>query len=900
MSARQLVLLSSQRPSSKYRHTIHQDDADAWLNGYLALWHPLILAESQGLPVIGTHEEFESPQTPTLFIVPRTAYQYQSPSWHDEHIAAGSLVVEANTSLEETWQHLALALGRSRDEFQLDSSLSFAGIGLGYILLEAYAEAQDHVNPLDKDGFYAAVKEAATTHSEEDRSRLLGQAAHLLQGAREVMQPSQLYQAISLSPSGPPEQSMLADWLNEWHSITLISSGEWISRWIESHPAVAEQLQSRIKEAAIDWWVANQHEQPDAMLPFSNWLENVHAGLKLAQKLSSRMPENAGRRSYAAGPTLPTLLHSYGVKRSLHFSADSAVWPYASNSLIAWRGPDSELLESCTRKPEPLEQSETAFHLAHLLHEAGTAEYVGWIHLGILRGPLVKPYWFRCWAALHQLAPVFGHLGSLDQTVRDIPATEQFTPVSADDFQSDYLLELTGHADESAQHDAISRFKTVAETSRLRESIRTLQALHAVITPTDSTTESSDLSLEQLLAQWRQRLSPQDGKQSGYLLLNPCSFTRQVHVHLPEASTLMPAPATASQKAEAGIDAIVELPPLGFAWLPHQVEKGAKVRMPKAVIAKENILQNGHLIVEVDPSNGGLRSVRDTVREVPRLGQQLVFAPGSTMHATSTRIVRNGHALGEIESTGELRDAHGNALANFRQSFVLGAAQKYVEVKIKLEPKQLVTGYPWHAYFASRWAWRDPQARLSKSIHHTKMPVQQTRPETPGFIEIESAHGRVAIFSGGLPFWQRHSSRMLDSLLLVEGETSEEFHFALSVDDDLPHLTEQDWLTPAIATSCSGPPAAGATSWLFHLDAPSVMLMDMHLSTSVPRKVTMRLLETFGYATEALLQCPATPQAAYIVDSWGNQKQMISIRTGESAVALRLGCYEFLQLCLEF
>jgi hypothetical protein len=925
MPARQLVLISSLRPSSKYRHTIHQEEAEAWLHGVLALWHPKLVAESVGPPSIGTHEEFETPVADALFVVPRTSYQYQSQHWQDEQRAAGALVVEAEPDHAQTWRNLSTALGT---ELLDSASHAFAGLGLGYFILEAYCDAQDHQNPLDKDSFYALVKEAAVTVSAEDRHRLLGQAAHLLQEAREVMQPSNLYQAITLSPTGEPADNELQQWLNANYSFTLTCSAEWLRQWKEAHPTLVEKIDGKLRDGSIDWWVGCERDQPDALLPMSAWLENLRQGLEAARRVrSAHLPqessgassagdvrsdewhgqitshstvENAGRRSFAGLATLPTLLHSFGVKRSLQFSADSGVWPHATNSLVAWRGPDSQLLEAVTRKPEPLEQAETAFHLGLLLHEAGTAEYVGWLHLGILRGPLVMPYWFECWAALHQLAPVFGHLGSLDVTVRDIPATEQFTPVSADDFQSDYLLELTGQADDPAQPDAISRFATAARQWRRWESLRTVQALRSVITPSANTLpvispDADDKAIQEELTQWSHRLGSVSS-QPGYLLLNPCSFSRQVRVNLPKATTLFPAPATASQKAEQGIDAILELPPFGYAWLPCSVEKGAKVRLPREVIATDHTLSNSHLIVEIDPATGSLRSLRDATKQIPRLGQQLVFAPGSTMHGTGIRISRNGHAVGEIITTGELRDAHGYPLAQFQQTFTLGATQKFVEVTIELKPTQPVVGYPWHAYFASRWAWRDPSARLSKSVHQTTMPVMQTRPETPGFIEIEGPSGRVALFSGGLPFWQRHGSRMLDSLLLVEGETATTFRFALSVDDELPHLTEQDWLTPVLVTPCNGPPAAGVATWLFHLDSPSVMLLDMQIDATT-RKVTLRMLETFGYATDALLQCPRPPRAAHVVDSWGVEQQPLTVT--EEGVQLRVGCHEFLQVRLE-
>lgn len=913
MPSRNLVLLTHLRPSGKYRQTVQQDAVDAFWHGYLSLWHPHIVLESAGPPKLGTQEEFEPVVADNLFIIPETPYQYHGTEWQEQQKAAGSIVIAAVPSWDDTQANLTETLALTHDAEPRDW-LPFAALGMGYLILDAYCDAQDHSNPLDSQNFYDKVKQAAQATTVDDRQHHLGQAAHLLQEAREVVNPSQLYQAVTLFMDGVPSESKLSDWINAAAPFTLVGSSSWLEEWQKAFPTMSEPLKQQMKAGTIDWWGGIRLETQDALLPPSAWLANLQQGLEQAREWSGKHLESAGRCHFAATPTMPTWYQSFQIKRAIGFSNDSGVWPHTSNSLTAWRGPDSQLLESCMKKPEPLDTSETAFHLGHLLYEAGTAEYVAWLHLGMMRGNLEMSLWFRCWRELHRLAPVFGHLGHLEQTIRDIPATEQFTPANGDDYQSDYLLELTGQCDSPAKPDPISRFVTAQQQWRQWEMARTMASLATTLTPTFEAVAGWEQLSHQLLlgtgtvpdgvnqpalkALASRLMSPSSTKSPGYLIFNACSFARKASVQLPQASTLLPAPAWASQKAEQGIDAVIDVPALGFAWVPLAVEKGAKVRVPKTNLVQGAALQNDYLMLEIDPETGGLRSIRDAVKQLPRLGQQLVFAPGSTMHCDSIKTLRQGHAVGEIQSQGRLLDAHQQVLATFRQTYRLWAGSKMVELDIHLEPATPVMGYPWHAYYGCRWAWRDTQSRLQKSIHHTKLPSMQTRPETPGFIELETPHGRVAIFSAGQPFWQRHSSRMLDTVLLVEGETASDFHFAISLDDDLPHQTAQHWLTPLLTLPTEGMPTAGTSGWFFHIDAPSVLMMDMHPGTTAPRTIIMRLLETYGYATEATLQCPKPPQSARVVDSWGETKQTLTIN-GDS-VSLHLGCYEFQQVALEF
>ena len=45
-----------------------------------------------------------------------------------------------------------------------------------------------------------------------------------------------------------------------------------------------------------------------------------------------------------------------------------------------------------------------------------------------------------------------------------------------------------------------------------------------------------------------------------------------------------------------------------------------------------------------------------------------------------------------------------------------------------------------------------------------------TRPVSPDYLEVRLAAERSFLFTGGLPFLQRHGSRMVDVILIPEGE----------------------------------------------------------------------------------------------------------------------------------
>lgn len=925
-SRRQLVLLSSFRPSSKYRQTIDQEEAAAFLHGYLALWHPAAILQSSGLPVIGSHYEYDQPQTNHLFALPEVPNSYQPGDWEVRTKDAGSLVFASSADWQATLSNLAQSLGLGTNELQDTEYLPFIGLGFGYLVLEAFCEAQDHANPLTTAIFYEELRKAAEATESEARQAALKQAAQLLLQAREVVYPSQIYQAVTFILDEASSADKLRLWLQGGLPMALVGSSDILQGWANTDQSLVNVLRERFQAGTLDWWGGCYFDQEDAALPRAAWLKNLSKGLKQAQQTLNKPLESTGRCRFAATPTLPALLNHFGLKRSLGISFDGGSWPHSSSSLTAWRGPDSKLIETCNRKPEPIHDSQTWFHLGNLLYETQLNESVAWLHLGAATLPAETPLLLTAWTKLHELAPVFGQLGTLGNAIREIPVTEQFTPPSADDFQSDYLVDLTGQGHlPKGRPDPISRFAQAAVDWRTWEAARTLLALWTAITPSNQ--DMSKLSdqldgwSDELLQRWQmdgeiappnhkavdeiknrlaeRLLSHASSQTPGYLIFNPCSFERRIPVYLEQATTLLPAPAGASQRDGSGISAVVEVPPLGFAWLPRSVEKGTKVRIPKNPIVDGNTLRNEYLQVEVDPQTGGIKAIRDAQKQVPRLGQQLIFGPGNSIRCDSIRPGRQGHAVGELITTGVLIDSHEQTLANFQQTFRLWAGCKRLEINIHLESVAAPSGYPWHSYYAARWAWRDPSTQLYKSVHGTKLPIIQTRPETPGFIELEMPVGRTAIFSGGLPFWQRHGTRMLDTLLMVAGETGDFFKFAVTVDDDLPHQSEQDWLTPPFFVPVDkGPPASGVASWLFHLDAPSVLLTEMHIDPANPRALIASLQETVGYATEAQLRCPKNPVAASTVNAWG--EEIMKLRVADDVVFLHIGCYEMQAVRIEF
>src|SRR5438105_5894731 len=115
-------------------------------------------------------------------------------------------------------------------------------------------------------------------------------------------------------------------------------------------------------------------------------------------------------------------------------------------------------------------------------------------------------------------------------------------------------------------------------------------------------------------------------------------------------------------------------------------------------LADARTVRNEFFEAEVDPATGGLRAFRDHRTRLNRIGEQLVFNPGSSMRAKEIKVTSNGPALGEIVTIGEIVDEHEQVLALFRQRFRAWLGRPVLELQIEISPRHAAQGYPWHAY----------------------------------------------------------------------------------------------------------------------------------------------------------------------------------------------------------
>ncbi len=942
MSAPELFLLTPYRLPTQNTLYLGEDDVAAFLNGYAALWHPAALVGANGPPRPASPYDHEQPG-PNIYALPESPPLLLPDDWEERARAAGAVFFRAGTdravtiaTLKEALRPLAESDPVRKALLELDAEkiAPFPGIGLGFLHVEALFEAMSHDNLLSASDLWADVKNALTALTGPDADeprRHLQAAADRLLSAREVLYPVTMH-VVDLLLLDPDKLD--APWpaaFERGNPLNVIACASLLERLGREQPDRLAALREHVGRDAVEVCGGPYLEREDVLLPLESQMWNLVKGQAAYQELLGKDVRVFARRRFGFHPQTPMLLQSVGMNRALLLHFDESTIPTHRGCVVNWPAPDGKQVESFARTPYPADSPQTGFHLAHYWHKTIMSDQAATLPI-LHRGKKAAP-WYDDLLELSRFAPVLGRWTTVSGYLNEVIGGDYASASEADEFHDDYLVDRTATEPVGENVTVATRLSTPQPVSYFAGQVRNRRKLDTAWTLTAlfrslggktlTEVETLETSLARIEDQFEtgeavpgeefdrlmrraaerlaQRLVARGAANRGYLLLNPCGYTRRVVVDLPDTPHLLPTGdlVKACQVEGTTLRAVVEVPALGYAWLPRGGDPAVKPSGKRLKLADEKALRNEFFEAEIDPQTGGLRSIRDHRTRTARLGQMLVFNPGSTMRAESIKVTSSGPALGEIVTEGTLVDAQQQVIATYRQRFQAWIGRPMLDLHIEINPIQPPSGYPWHAFYGARFAWRDAREPLLRGVNGTGYLTTHTRPQSPEYLEIRQGQQNTVIFPGGLPFQQRQGGFMLDVLLITPGEECRTFDLGIGIDRFSPAQTAQGMVTPVVMVpTTQGPPHVGATGWLAHLDASNLLLTSLRPGADGSDAVTARLIECAGVGTSGQFRFVRNPTRATSLDARGTS--LIDLTVEEDCVRLDVGRNEMVQTRVEF
>ena len=818
----------------------------------------------------------------------------------------------------------------------------FYALGTCWILLELVTRHMHHFSSYDEVFFDKTVVQAARAllDGDENEARDRLQAAFdLLAEARERFYPVDAYfiDLCLVAPDMIHEQKMIEQLTGDT-PVNLLIKGKDIEAIAESHPELISTIAEVWGEQKCDIAGGDYEELASPLVPLESTLWDLERGREVCRRLLGREPTTWGRRRFGLSQMTAQLLQKSGCHSALHFLLDDGIYPDREQSKIRWEAMDSSSVDAYSRLPVPTESPGTWLRIPERLAESMESDQVAAVMFA--RWPEVKSVFFQDMKRMLRYAPVLGRFVTLNEFFQhtDTPGGLYGTE------SKEYLAPFFVQAVARREPNPISRFaEHLARNARLctadwqsaiatalcgqapdSDAVNAVRATLEAAGP-DVYDELADGSPEEKLAAAEADLSEFETRsaeqltrvimhgardQPGWLVTNPLSFRRWSLIDFSTFPDAAPPQSGGHVKAVQFDDqrklALIELPAAGFAWIPA-IPAATPGSEPAQPLAEPGRLQNEFFEVSISEQTGGLQRLKKHGRHPNRLSQQLAFRfpreltfrrqTGedsveeittwySDMLCHSSQVTCPGPGLGEIVTRGELvHPQTGEALSTFQQTFRVWRGWPYLEIEIELEPVKSPDGDPWSSYYSSRFAWNDSTASISQSIYGAAEPITMQRIESPEFIEIASDSERTTILPFGMPFHRKSGTRMIDSILICEGEQKRTFRTTIAFDHSYPIQATLDHLVTTVPVSTgTGPPRSGDSGWFYRIDSRCVLVTRVlglqsepldpdEPGESVPAPdasgFALRLQETEGRYQSTFLEFFRTPSAARVRDFRG-------------------------------
>lgn len=903
-------------------------ESEGLLSAWSALWHPALLASAGRMPTWHRADAPPDELAGRLLVIPSASESLLLAGWASRAKNEGAHVVRKLHKRDEIIANALAALDPPDGEeaegdpaSPLDPTLvsDFLALGTCYLLVELLTRQMRYMSNVDEvhlgDETLAAARAAMAGQADQAREHLQ-HCFDVLTEARERFYPVNAY-LVDLTLVAPTTMGeALRTELQAEAPKNLMLTGQTLEQMAREAPEAFDLLKRGVEQKTLTLVGGDHVENELPLWPIESVLAGLKRGLQIFEQLVGQRPTVYGRRRFGLSPVLPQLLSRLSFEGALHVTLDDGQFPQSDQCKTRWEGLDPSAIDALCRLPLDANAPESFLNFPRKMGESMDMDHVATVLFAHWPGQSMPFYGDL--RRMAQYGAALGRFITLGEFFVNTDRPGEVKKFKADAYRAPYLRQsiIRQQADPLSRHvrhyrrrsqllavQALGTFselltKTAGQPNNLLAEID-----EAIVVNDEAHLGALD---EKLGAQHKElihRFASVVGganEVSGYLVANPESFARQVCVDVSELDSLpaVAEPIVAVQEHEGRKLALVKVPGCGFAWVrPSPPQKPAKAKQTKP-LAEGNVLRNEFFEVTIDPNFGGIRSIFAAGVRGNRISQQLAFRlpsprpqPGdiwkdpdedvnySVMAAENIEVVSAGPAWGEIASRGRLLDLEGKPLARFTQTFQVSRGSRVLLLDIELDVIENPRAEAWNSYYASRFAWADSGAELRRSVSQASQHTTAKRIEAPLFIEMKSERSRTtdlshtAILTGGLPYHRFNGVRMIDTLLVVRGESQRKFRLGIAIDSAHPAQDALDLMVPTtIAPYVNVPGETSGSSWLFHIDCKNVIATSWSPLQEDGRVVgfRVRLLETEGRSGRVALRTFKPPKSARQVDFNGH------------------------------
>lgn len=912
MAFSQTVLLLPCHSLEDFPTHYEGEEAEGLLSAWCCAWHPRILAATGNLPEWNRADDPPGDLSDKLIVIPGLSQAELPTGFVKKARDEGATVVtqaDFPVMVEQCLAGLASEEVSSQCEdspISCDTVEDFFALAYVYLQIELLTRQMRYACNLDEAAFSDEAIEAAKLAVAGDQSGTfdrLSRCFDLIAEERDHYYSVEafLFDITLVAPTtiGPSLKRQLESDL----PTTLLITGSTLELIQSKSPELVTEIRQAWEAGRIS--VAGGDYVEDARYPLQSHeqvLAELERGLEVFERLLGRRPKVYARRTTGLTPILPQILSKLGYEAAFHFSFDDGQVPQSGQAKLRWEGLDGTAIDVLGRPPLDANRPETFLSFAMKMGESMDMDFVATV--GLAHWPGQTQRWHDAMRRAARFGQSLGRFVTADQYFEESSSVGHNDRFDSDRYTNSYLRQDIIRTVENP----LSRVANAWHQELRRQADSALwaaaESIHGAIEKDRSVAPG-----EQLARQLT-------GQGNGALAINPLATTTRMNTELTSLATAPKAGdyVYGRESESEGKRAVVDVPAVGFAWLeagdgPNTSQARKKTlfgRKKDPGIAEDSQLRNEFFEVRIHPQTGGIQSVTPFDSRANLFTQQLGMRLGektaeagqrwqdpdelavyTTMESQEIKTVVSSPILGSIESRGRLAKPNGETVAEYRQQVSLWRGSRLIELNIELDLKEKLRADPWKSYVANRLAWGDAGATVTRNFHEIEQAVDGRRIAAPLYLQIDNGLHKVCLLPNGLPYHRLTGLRMLDTLLMVRGESRCSLKLALGVNVTQPFFAAcQSMLDPTIVDGVARPTPDHA--WLFHVGARNVTATHWQSIVEEDKVVGVRcrLLETAGKACRAKVAASRNLTSARIVDFRGAPMADCPLADGKAVVEL--------------
>ncbi|GAB5406725.1 MAG: hypothetical protein Aurels2KO_49560 [Aureliella sp.] len=350
-----------------FPRTASSQESDELLSGWVAMWHPQIIASIDGIPRWQQVEDPPSELDDRLFVMPSICDATMTEEFSDKIEQSTGQLVRA----QAPWRTFQADLLRrtelpdTPDCVSDDLLARFAALGYAYLQIQLMTRQLRYSSSLDIPMFgeHAATAAKAGLEGDLEQAHQMIEACFDALGQERDHYYSLDVQLLDLTLLAPTTLGKsLTRQLESDFPTSYLASADLLKKLEQRSPENLGKLRDKTeaREACICGGLEN--ERPHELMSRDSLCRDVVRGRQAYESLGFAPPEVFGRLSYGQVPTGASIQKRYGFIGTLLSAMSGGKYPSGSQPKVTWESPDGAFLPAVA--VDALDASDPASFLA--------------------------------------------------------------------------------------------------------------------------------------------------------------------------------------------------------------------------------------------------------------------------------------------------------------------------------------------------------------------------------------------------------------------------------------------------------------------------------------------------------------------------------------------------------